>query len=76
MWETQNGRCAICERELIKTCKGKNCLKGAVAVVDHNHKTGRIRGLLCYSCNMGIGMLQDSAQVCELAANYLHRDSY
>ena len=39
--------------------------------IDHHHVTGRVRGLLCGGCNVGIGMLKDSPEVCELAAHYL-----
>lgn len=40
-------------------------------VVDHDHETGAIRGLLCDSCNKGIGFLGDDAEACERAAAYL-----
>ena len=40
-------------------------------VVDHCHKTGKIRGLLCNSCNIGIGGLQDSSEGVLKAYNYL-----
>ena len=52
MYKEQNGRCGICHRRIYsKRYKNFN--------VDHDHKTGRIRGLLCHSCNRGIGMLND-----------------
>lgn len=41
------------------------------ATVDHNHKTGRIRGPLCQNCNLGLGHFKDSPQLLELAALYL-----
>jgi len=40
-------------------------------VVDHNHKTGKIRGLLCNKCNMAIGLLQDDPMIVEFAKMYL-----
>jgi hypothetical protein len=43
MKEAQDGRCACC---------GK---KAKRLIVDHNHETGSVRGLLCYRCNMGLG---------------------
>lgn len=62
--ESQNGCCAICGTEL----NGRNVR------IDHNHKTGEIRGLLCTSCNSGIGLLKDSSDVMMRAARYLERE--
>lgn len=39
--------------------------------IDHQHVTEKIRGLLCKHCNIGIGMLKDSPQICRAAAAYL-----
>jgi len=39
--------------------------------VDHNHGTGKIRGLLCGSCNRALGLFQDSIEVLKKAATYL-----
>ena len=51
MYEKQDGLCAICFSE----CKTKQRL-----VVDHCHQTGKVRGLLCKSCNMSLGVLEKS----------------
>lgn len=59
----QNGRCAICKR--LPTIKRLS--------VDHDHITHKIRGLLCDSCNRGIGLLQDSRLICFTASEYLAR---
>ncbi len=40
-------------------------------VIDHDHKTGFVRGLLCPKCNMGIGNLRDDASVIKNAAKYI-----
>jgi len=40
-------------------------------VVDHNHETEEVRGLLCWSCNVGIGHLKDSPKVLASALTYL-----
>jgi hypothetical protein len=60
----QDGRCAIC-RELPRgTKRGK-------LNVDHCHETGAVRGLLCSTCNTGIGKLGDSIEGLERALAYL-----
>lgn len=40
-------------------------------VVDHDHRTGVVRGLLCERCNLGIGHLLDSPALCRRARTYL-----
>lgn len=65
MYEAQGGKCKICGTEDPKTPKnGRFC-------VDHNHETGEVRGLLCSSCNRGIGLLQDNPDVILSAYKYL-----
>lgn len=39
--------------------------------VDHNHETGRIRGLLCTNCNTGIGLLKENPLILDRAITYL-----
>lgn len=54
MLEAQNYKCAICDKDYShKTCKDKK----AKLAVDHSHETGEIRGLLCMTCNRGLGFL-------------------
>jgi len=62
MLDQQGGICAICSSE---EPKGKRFS------VDHNHKTGEVRGLLCNPCNVAIGLLKDSPDVLESAKEYL-----
>ena len=57
----QNGVCAIC---------GHPPKKRNLAI-DHDHKTGKIRGLLCYMCNYGLGVFRDDIKRLKAAANYL-----
>lgn len=44
-------------------------------VVDHDHKTNRVRGLLCQNCNLALGHMQDNSQRFERAIQYLHKRS-
>jgi len=62
LWYSQDGRCAICDK-FIKYPKD--------ICVDHNHKTGKIRGLLCKECNLGIGCFFDKPELTKLATEYL-----
>ena len=50
MWERQEGTCAM------PKCNTKLEMFGTAGHhVDHNHKTGKVRGLLCHACNVGLG---------------------
>lgn len=60
--EKQKGLCAICGNPN----KNKRILS-----VDHSHKTGLIRGLLCQPCNMAIGLLKEDTSIIEKVLNYL-----
>lgn len=64
----QKNRCMICGSEGF--CIGKNGHTEKL-VVDHDHKTGKVRGLLCHNCNRALGLLQDSVEVITKAAEYL-----
>ena len=56
----QDGRCAICERP-------------AKLHIDHCHDKGTVRGLLCATCNTGIGLLRHNEQTLSNAIAYLRR---
>src|SRR3990167_3179473 len=62
----QNNKCAICERRRNIDHKRFKRLH-----LDHNHKTGKVRGLLCSSCNLGLGKFRDDPTIIEKAAMYL-----
>lgn len=64
----QNGVCAICL--LPETQRDKNGKTRNIAI-DHNHRTGKFRGLLCNGCNAGIGHFQDVPDRLRRAATYL-----
>lgn len=58
--------CAIC-KQVRKGRHGKLC-------VDHNHQTGKVRGLLCEKCNMGLGHFEDSPVLLARAMRYVARN--
>lgn len=67
LFSFQGGRCPICHRLL----RGGE-QEGKRAAVDHDHRTGRIRALLCcYPCNYVLGYLHDKADMFQECANYL-----
>ena len=72
IYEEQKGKCAICEKSFPKTMISKN---GGL-FVDHCHKTGKVRGLLCRKCNAGIGMLHDNITYLQNAIEYLNKNQY
>lgn len=59
LYKDQDGQCKICGAQR------------ATLPIDHNHKTGKVRGLLCHSCNFGLGHFQDSVQLLTNAIAYL-----
>ena len=72
MYDEQGGVCAICGLQETAKRGGKT----QRLAVDHDHDTGRIRGLLCYRCNMMLGFGQDDKDRMMSAAIYLERSEY
>jgi Autographiviridae endonuclease VII len=72
LYESQEGCCAICgtwgERPVPTDEVAR---KRATLCVDHDHDTGRVRGLLCRNCNSALGKLGDSVDRLVKAAAYL-----
>lgn len=62
----QDGKCAICGCKL-------NTENKTQQTCDHDHKTGKKRGLLCTRCNSALGLFDDSITVLENASAYLRR---
>ena len=62
MLRGQNGACAVCGG-------------GGKLHVDHCHETGRVRGLLCGSCNRALGLLKDDIDSLKKAIDYLQKGS-
>ncbi|CAM5239251.1 Recombination endonuclease VII OS=Streptomyces tendae OX=1932 GN=GUR47_33690 PE=4 SV=1 [Streptomyces tendae] len=52
------------------------CLKAPAVHVDHCHKTGRVRGVLCFNCNSGLGLLRDDPDAMYRAADYLEGNAW
>ncbi|RZN09647.1 hypothetical protein CWO91_16600 [Bradyrhizobium genosp. SA-3] len=58
----QRGRCAGCRRA-----------RGWKKVVDHNHRTKKVRGILCHHCNLILGHAKDNANTLRRLACYLEK---
>lgn len=52
------------------------CLSAPAAHVDHCHETGRVRGVLCFSCNAALGQLKDRPDAIRRAAAYLEGNAW
>ena len=63
MFTDQKGCCKICDRHQSKLSK--------VLGVDHNHTTGKIRGLLCNSCNTNIGKFNEDTKILNKMIEYI-----
>jgi hypothetical protein len=61
----------VAERQLLQRCRCLICLKETELHVDHDHASGRFRGLLCFSCNNGLGQFKDDPDTLRKAADYL-----
>jgi len=62
MIEMQGGACAICRKPFADN---------GVPHIDHCHSTGAVRGILCFTCNKGLGMFGDNQDGVQRALNYL-----
>jgi hypothetical protein len=70
----QGNQCPIClrtETEIIKTWKRR----GAAMVVDHDHQSKKVRGILCHNCNQGLGQFRDDPEQLARAIAYLNNSS-
>lgn len=63
--ECQDGLCAICQSSI--TLGGKGGAK-----IDHCHETNKIRGILCSTCNTGLGQFKDNPVILDRAITYLY----
>lgn len=72
MMDKQKGLCLICNDSLTDPKRHRlNQFN-----IDHNHKTGEVRGLLCSKCNTGLGYLKDNPKILREAADYLEQRGY
>ena len=79
MLEKQNHRCAICQTHIddyVSQCEGSKSIYAQRKSkqnfsVDHCHNTGKIRGLLCYNCNLMLGNAKDDPDLLLKAIEYL-----
>ncbi len=73
LWEKQYGTCAICKQQEVVKCES-----GAIRrlCVDHDHKTGKVRALLCQKCNKALGYVSDDINQLINLVEYLtfHQD--
>lgn len=65
--KAQNFECKICAKEV--TYKGKR------SHIDHDHVSGKIRGILCSSCNRGLGYFFDNVNLLKKAVTYLKENN-
>lgn len=68
MLQEQKSCCAICSAKVEEE-------RDNVLVVDHNHLTGEVRGLLCHKCNTGLGLFRDNQGYLLEAVEYLRKFS-
>lgn len=60
--ESQNNKCAICNEE-----------KNEILFVDHDHKTGEMRELLCRNCNSALGLIKESPYILRRMIRYIEK---
>lgn len=70
LFAEQQGRCAICSK--IETANNQYGIKRLS--VDHNHKSGKIRGLLCDNCNRGLGCFEENKSILLKVIQYLEKE--
>lgn len=67
----QDNKCACCNNPETRMSRFTKAISDLA--VDHCHVSGRVRGLLCFKCNMAIGLLRDNLDILKGAMNYLKK---
>lgn len=67
LFTKQEGKCAICSSSEVSVARRSYNL-----FVDHDHGTGKVRGLLCHHCNAGLGQFKDKTESLQKAIEYLN----
>jgi hypothetical protein len=73
LWDCQEGKCAGCEKSFAHPIH-KLLKMGERPEVDHDHETGKVRGLLCRKCNDFLGKIKDNRETLERLRAYLERN--
>ena len=73
IYKNQNGKCYICGSEGFALDEDIQTVK---LVVDHNHLTKEVRGLLCHNCNRALGLFKDDINRLKTAIQYLTKPTY
>lgn len=66
IWEAQDKKCLTCSRDLIKP--PDRCTH-----IDHDHSTGRVRGVLCRECNIALGILSENKETMKNLIKYIDK---
>lgn len=74
MAQSQDFKCFVCKDPCTFETKGRGA-KGSFAL-DHCHKTGIVRGLLCHRCNKVLGLAHDDFELLHSLADYLVKPSF
>jgi Recombination endonuclease VII len=74
LFELQNGLCAICGRPPEAQPTGRYRTMRAILATDHNHQTGKVRGLLCHHCNQVLGWARENPDHVRDMIKYLEND--
>lgn len=75
MMTEQNGQCAICSVDFDMSHRPNGGTVPRSACVDHCHSTGKVRGILCSSCNIALGFFRDNVDIMKKAIQYIKDNS-